>query len=344
MADRDTRLSLAEQFERSLNVLAWFRNNEDGNFNRAARELGMSVPQIRYELQQLMLCGLPQSTDLGFMVDVSFTHTSAHVTEDLGIHAPLRLSPLEAGVLLLSLEGARQALPPQRIPALESAQAKLRALLGSQPAGPTPAEPNTPEEQDLIDLLQVAIDERSLVRTMYRSQSSDTLTERTLIPDLVTLIDGTAYLRAREHAHDSEQAQPSESKHFKLERMDAVTILAPGSAAYAGPGDRSLNPDDPFGFLASTDDASWAEFRLRSDAAWMLEYFPMWRIDDLDDVTSHRADADRSELVYFPYTSESAERFAIAHADRISIEGPEKLKNNVRLRAQRGLSAYSQKH
>ena len=320
--------TIQQQFEQSMTLLAWFRNNPGASLTRASRELSMTVPQIRHELHMLMMCGLPTSTDTGFMIDVNFGQNSATIREGLGLNKPVNLTQMEAGVLLLSLESVRSTLPAHRHAAVDSAAQKIRQLMnagkGSRGTGVAPDKVD-PAHAELADLLSVAIAGRTLVTCDYLSLRSDSLQQRTLIPDHLGLVEGNMYLWAREVG-----AEQGAHKAYRLSRMDHIALGEPGSAEYAGPRRiPEIDAEDPFNF---DHDQSWASLRLHPAARWMLEYYPMW----------HEEGSDEDEIsVAFPNTGAWLERFLMGNADRIAVNTPETVAERVRQRARAGLTAYN---
>ncbi|KAB3523523.1 WYL domain-containing protein [Corynebacterium zhongnanshanii] len=340
------KLTMQQQFERSLTLLAWFRNHPDASFLRASQELNIPVPQIRHELSKLMLCGLPNSKDTGFLIDINIGRTSASVMQDAGLSKPLNLSVMEAGALLLSLEAVRSTLPQHRHAAVDSAVAKIKALMRGERAALTAAgveqdntESGTTSHGPLTGLAQdmsQAVTQRSLVRCEYRSLHSDTFSARVLVPDHLGLIEGTTYLWAREV--DDEGRAALTHKKFRLDRMERVDIDAAGSADFAGLRKApTIDPSDPFGFDATSTPDAWASLELSPQARWMLEYYPMWQ-----ETPDTQDDGSSSITVAFPNTGVWLERFLVANAERITPIAPEGLGDRVRQRALRGLSAYSQ--
>ena len=136
-----TAVTNAEQFQRTLTVLAWFRNHPDGTFMEAAADLRMKTTQIKHELHQITLCGLPGHYP-GSLVEVSMDRMRATVEYTAGLDHPVRLSPMEAGVVLLSLEAIRSTLPADKQPAVASASAKIQRVLPHGGQGTS----NTPDE------------------------------------------------------------------------------------------------------------------------------------------------------------------------------------------------------
>ena len=325
-----------EQFAQSMNVLNWFRAHPTGTFMQASEQLGIPVAQIKHELTQLSMCGLPGYFP-GSLVEVSLDKTSAQVRFSAGLDRPLALTPMEAGVLLFNLEALRSTLPADQQAPVRSASDKIRALLATardrssldeklDDAG-LASEKETqltalPEQEetanDLLQQINKAVRERQLVAADYRSLSSDSTTPRTINPDHLAIVSGQAYLWGREEGR--------EQRTYALERMDNVQVGEPGSAPGAAQAPQ-LKEYDPFQFENAE---YWSTLRLSPELVWMLEYYPMWLVEDKE-----------TPLVTIPDTGAWLERFCIAYGQHISVVDPEGLQDRVRHRAQRGLRAYN---
>lgn len=314
-----------EQFAQSMNVLNWFRAHPTGTFMQASEQLGIPVAQIKHELTQLSMCGLPGYFP-GSLVEVSLDKTSAQVRFSAGLNRPLALTPMEAGVLLFNLEALRSTLPADQRAPVRSASDKIRALLATardrgyldeklESAG-LASEKET--ANDLLQQINTAVRERQLVTADYRSLSSDSTTCRTINPDHLAIVSGQAYLWGREEGR--------EQRTYALERMDNVQVGEPGSAPGAAQAPQ-LQEDDPFQFENAE---YWSTLRLSPELVWMLEYYPMWLVEDKE-----------TPLVTIPDTGAWLERFCIAYGQHITVIDPEGLQKRVRRRALRGLRAYN---
>lgn len=327
------------QFAQSLNVLNWFRSHPNGTFMQASQQLGLSVPQIKHELRQLSYCGLPGYLP-GSLVEVNVDKTTASVEFSAGLDRPLALTSMEAGVLLFNLEALRSTVEPESHQAIDEVSAKLRTLLresrdyqvthregddlaSEQKEGEgdlTPAEREQDEQGALLATLRAAVEERRLITADYHSLRSDSVTRRTWIPDQIALINGDPYLWGREGER--------EQRIYSVDRMRCVEIGDDNSApAVQKP---QINDKDPFNFEATPE---WATLILDDTLAWMLEYYPMWLIEDQPE--------NGRLAVTIPNTGEWLERFCLAHGQDIDVVEPLELAENVRERAKAGLQAYS---
>lgn len=330
------------QFAQSLNVLSWFRSHPNGTFMQASAQLGLPVAQIKHELHKLSCCGLPGYLP-GQLVEVSLDKTTAQVSYTAGLDRPLALTTMEAGVLLFNLEALRSMLPEDSYADVDSVSNKLRNLLRerrehsdiSGRVGLLASEKEKGElseeesrEAEYLTLLQRAISERCLVSADYHSLSSDTVTRRTWTPDHLALINGETYLWGREEGR--------EQRTYAVTRMSGLELGEAGSAdATQMP---QITSDDPFNFAQRED---WATLTLSPAVAWMLEYYPLWVVEDEGEGATPHAGDSAGTMVTLPDTGNWLERFCVAYAHDITVLEPIGLKDRVRQRAQQGLAAYS---
>src|ERR1700676_1496679 len=135
--------AVSTRLVRLLNMVPYFQANPKITYAEAAADLGVSVKQLRDDLNQLWMCGLP-GYGPGDLIDFEFSGDTIEVTFSAGIDHPLRLtSPEAAGVL----GGLRTPLGvPGRVhrEAARSTIAKIRSAAGplshgAEAAGDEPA-------------------------------------------------------------------------------------------------------------------------------------------------------------------------------------------------------------
>src|SRR5271154_2235247 len=87
---------------RLLNMVPYFQANPRITYAEAAVDLGVSVKQLREDLNQLWMCGLP-GYGPGDLIDFEFSGDTIEVTFSAGIDRPLKLTSPEATGLLVAL-------------------------------------------------------------------------------------------------------------------------------------------------------------------------------------------------------------------------------------------------
>ena len=86
--------SNAEQFLRTLSILAWFRSHPDSSLMAASRALDLSTAQIAHELGQVSQCRVPASI-LDMPVEITVDRMRATVEFSAGLDRPLALTAME---------------------------------------------------------------------------------------------------------------------------------------------------------------------------------------------------------------------------------------------------------
>src|SRR5699024_1247724 len=95
----------------------------------AARDFGLQPSEIMEALDRLWMCGLPGLLP-GDLVELEHSYTSVKVHNAQGMDKALRLTPTEAGVLLLTLESLENLPGLTDQQAVISAAGKLRGVMG----------------------------------------------------------------------------------------------------------------------------------------------------------------------------------------------------------------------
>ena len=83
--------AVSTRLVRLLNMVPYFQANPKITYAEAASDLGVSVKQLRDDLNQLWMCGLP-GYGPGDLIDFEFSGDTIEVTFTAGIDHPLRLT------------------------------------------------------------------------------------------------------------------------------------------------------------------------------------------------------------------------------------------------------------
>ncbi|MCH6196109.1 WYL domain-containing protein [Corynebacterium mastitidis] len=297
-------LGRVEEVARVLNLIPYFERHPGRSVFEAARDLGRSPQEIMADLNRLFCCGLPGLMPDG-LVDMVHSYTSVRITNNQGLDRPLRLSAAEASVLLMMLESLENQPGLLDTVSVRSAAAKLRAITGPSAIFDSAPQQRSPEVGERV---REALATGRRLRFFYASASSDTERLREVSPLRVFTDSGHQYLSAWEDGH----------RTFRLDRMRAAEVLnAPAQAPADVP--------DSFGLTHQ------AALRVRRDAAWLADYYPM---------TLGKPEGGWIPGT-MPYGSEEwLTRFALGNADRLRITSPARVSSQVSARASQALAAY----
>jgi proteasome accessory factor C len=307
---------------RLLNMVPYFQANPRITYAEAAADLGVSTKQLREDLNQLWMCGLP-GYGPGDLIDFEFSGDTIEVTFSAGIDQPLRLTSPEATGLLVALRALVDVPGVVDPAAARSAIAKIEWAAGTVAHGAHSAEPEPASVEN-----QVAGEVREAVRAgraltiEYYSASRDTLSSRTVDPIRVVLVGDYSYL----------EAWSREAEGVRLFRFDRIVDAraldepsVPPEPALQGPPDTSLFDADPA--LPS------ATLRVAPSASWMLEYYPMRVLREAPDGYCEAA---------MTYASQDwMTRLVLGFGAEVTVMEPEALAVRVREAATAALRAYS---
>ncbi|MFD3702316.1 helix-turn-helix transcriptional regulator [Nocardia sp. NPDC058658] len=312
-----SRLSL--RLSRLLNMVPYLLAHPGISAAEAAAELGVTTKQLMSDLNQLWMCGLP-GYGPGDLIDLSFSEESIEVTFSAGIERPLRLTSTEATALLVALRSIVE-MPGMVDPtAAHAAIAKIESAIASTDTAVKPVE--VPVEQPVVATVRAALADVRALRLVYYSASRDEVSERIVDPIRVVLVDNNSYLQAW-------CRQAEGVRLFRFDRIEDATELdepaRPPSHAAADAAALDLFQDDP--------DVPLARLRIRDDYAWVLDQYPMHRIES-------RADGSIEAGMRFASADWMA-RLLLGFGTGVTVLGPPELVAAVRLRADAALAAYA---
>lgn len=311
---------------RMLNMVPYFQANPRVSHAKAAADLGVSRKQLRSDVDQLFMCGLP-GYGPGDLIDFAHSDEYIEVTFSAGMDRPLRLTSTEANGLLIALNALADIPGVVDPAAARSAIAKIEAAAGTaSDAGGAggaepPADPAAAEGKAAAAARQAAHEQRAL-EIEYFSASRDAESTRIVDPIRVVLVGDQSYLEA--WCREAEAV-----RLFRFDRILEATVLdepaaAPKPVAEA-PTNTALFDADPS--LAS------AKLRISSRAAWMLEYFPMRVVKELPDGSCE------ADLTYA--AEEWVARQILGFGADVEVLGPPSLVELVRASAAGALAAYA---
>ncbi|MFD3595749.1 helix-turn-helix transcriptional regulator [Nocardia sp. NPDC058640] len=312
-----SRLSL--RLSRLLNMVPYLLAHPGISAAEAAAELGVTTKQLMSDLNQLWMCGLP-GYGPGDLIDLSFSEESIEVTFSAGIERPLRLTSTEATALLVALRSIVE-MPGMVDPtAAHAAIAKIESAIASTDAVVEPA--HIPVEKPAVATVRAALADARTLRLVYYSASRDEVSERIVDPIRVVLVDNNSYLQAW-------CRQAEGVRLFRFDRIEDATELDepahPPSHAAADAAALDLFQDDP--------DVPLATLRIRADHAWVLDQYPMHRIQS-------RPDGSIDAGMRFASPDWMA-RLLLGFGTGVTVLGPPELVVAVRDRADAALAAYA---
>ncbi|CAM2879936.1 YafY family protein [Prescottella defluvii] len=316
-----TRLS---RLTRLLNLVPYFMANPGISKEQAARELGVTVPNLMKDLDQLWVCGLP-GYGPGDLIDLSFDEDTVSVIFSAGIDRPLRLTSTEATVLLVALRSLAE-MPGMVDPsAAQGAIAKIESAAGNAARGRSVPEHGREgdgaPENPVAAVVRTALQNDHALHLTYYSASRDAVSERVVDPIRSLLVDDHTYLQAW-------CRQAEGVRLFRFDRIDAAEELEEPSAAPA----QALGTDEHLELFSDDADLPHALLRVSADQGWILDNYPMSPVRTL---------ADGSVEATMRYGSQEwMARLVLGFGSGAQVLGPPELVDAVRERACSALDVY----
>ena len=317
--------AISTRLVRLLNMVPYFQANPKITYAEAASDLGVSVKQLRDDLNQLWMCGLP-GYGPGDLIDFEFSGDTIEVTFSAGIDHPLRLtSPEATGVLvaLRSLVDVPGVIDPE---AARSAIAKIESAAGRVGHGVEGAavdEPAPIESEAAAAVRSAVRDDRALAIEYY-SASHDVLSSRVVDPIRVVLIADHSYLEAWCRSAEA-------VRMFRFDRIVDARVLdepsiPPPPAVQAGPDTSLFDPDTADPSLPT------ATLLIERSAGWMFDYYPLRVLREYPDGSCDAA---------MTYASDDwMARFVLGFGSAVRVLEPQPLAERVQRAAVAALDAY----
>ncbi|GAA2983626.1 helix-turn-helix transcriptional regulator [Actinokineospora diospyrosa] len=262
-----------ERLPRLLALVPYLLARPGIPIDEAATDFGVSAKQLRKDLELLWMCGLP-GYGPGDLIDISFDEDTVTIAFDAGMRRPLRLTGAEATALLVALRALLDAPGVAEADAIRRAVAKIESAAGQARPGGVEVGLGVREAAETAkvrEVVQSALRAVRALRISYYTASKDEVTERTVDPMRVLIVDGRGYLEAWCRRADGVRL-------FRLDRVDEVVVLDEPAAPppYAEPTDTSE------GLFRAAPDQRSARLVLRPDARWISEYYPVEDVEELD--------------------------------------------------------------
>ncbi|MFC3451472.1 helix-turn-helix transcriptional regulator [Amycolatopsis speibonae] len=239
----------------------------------AAHDFDVTPKQLRKDLELLWMCGLP-GYGPGDLIDLSFEGDTIVVTHDAGMNRPLRLTGGEATAMLVALRALAETPGVVDADAVRRAIAKIEAAAGqAQPSGIVVGGGvrEGKKTAGTREAVRAALTARRALRIRYYTASKDEITERTVDPMRLLIVQAVGYLEAWCRRAEGVRL-------FRLDRIDEHTVLDEPAVppAHARPTDLSD------GVFRPRPDQQEAVLVLDPDARWVAEYYPCEELDELD--------------------------------------------------------------
>ena len=318
----------SHQVVRLLALAPYLQSHGPVPVDLLAEEFTVSPAQIVKDLKVLWMCGLPGLTpDRMIEIDMEAVESGPDGVVKIRnadfLDRPLRLGSTEASALIVALRALREMGTAASHEVVDRVLAKMEDAAATGPLSPTAVAVHLPAPDQtgaVQSALQAAISRDRQVHLSYYVPTRDERTERVVDPVAVLTHDGAEYLDAWCHLAQGRRL-------FRLDRVhEARTLENPRERQTLPPRDLSE------GLFEPGKEARLATVRLAAPIRWMVEYYPVERVEELSD-GGLRCDlrvADPRWLI----------QLCLRFAPDLEVEEPVELREAVRDAARETLRLY----
>ncbi|NMH90817.1 WYL domain-containing protein [Pseudonocardia bannensis] len=260
---------MADRLPRLLSLVPYFLARPGVPVAEAAADFGISEKQLRRDLELLWMCGLP-GYGPGDLVDLSFSGDTVTVTEDAGMRRPLRLTTAEATALLVALRTLGGLPGMVDTASVQRATAKIERAVGDAGLAGVAVD-LTREEEATTAAVRTALEQRRALRIRYYTAGRDAVSQRTIDPMRLLLVEGRGYLEAWCRRAEGVRL-------FRLDRVEAVEQLDEPAA----PPPDAEPTDLSAGLFRPSAEHRTAVLALEPEARWIAEYYPVDEVVEFD--------------------------------------------------------------
>jgi proteasome accessory factor C len=260
---------IAGRLPRLLSLVPYFLARPGIPVAEAAADFGISEKQLRRDLELLWMCGLP-GYGPGDLIDLSFAGETVTVTEDAGMRRPLRLTTAEATALLVALRTLADLPGVVDTAAVRRATAKIEHAVGGAVMAGVAVDLARVEEA-VTAAVREALAEGKAMRIRYYTAGRDAVSQRTIDPMRLLIVEGRGYLEAWCRSAEAVRL-------FRLDRVEDVAVLDEPAAPPA-----DAQPTDiSHGLFRPSAEHRSAVLLLEPEAQWVAEYYPVDEVTDAD--------------------------------------------------------------
>jgi len=260
-----------DRLSRLLALVPWLRARPGISVDEAAEAFGITVRQLRDDLDLLFICGLPGGAP-GDLIDISYEGGQITVVDPQTLDRPLRLTVDEATALVVAARALADLPGLAGREALERAVERIEGAIGSRPAERVGVQLDPPNE--VLTVLQRALRDRRRVHLRYLVWSRDELTERDVDPMRLLSMDGHWYLEGWCHRAEA----------VRMFRLDSIIGGAAGVRVLdepAAPPAEAAVRDVSGGVFTPGPGDLLAIVDLSASARWPADHYPVESTEEL---------------------------------------------------------------
>lgn len=308
----------AERLARLLALVPWLVAHDGVTIGECAEHFGVSDEQLERDLWTIVVCGVP-----GYgpdqLVDIDFWDDGViHVLDAQTLERPLRLTHEEALTLLVALRMLAQLPGSGDRDAVITAAAKIERLANEAASARFVAvQVDVPPE--VTSAIDTALGEARELRIRYAAATRDEVSDRTVRPVRVIVVDGIGYLEAYCLSAEAQRTF----------RLDRIVSAEPGQVA--GPVAPAAEP--PLAAVPAPA-PGFATFRATPSVRWVVDVHAGAEVlgEEPDGTTRFR----------LPLHSHAwAVRLVLSLGGGLQVVEPPELADEVALAAAAALASYA---
>src|SRR4051812_14819906 len=308
----------SDRLPRLLELVPYLRTHQGALLDDIAAVFGVSVRQLRDDLNLLWVCGLPGGAP-GDLIDLSFEGETVTVLDPQTLDRPLRLTVDEAQALVVAARTLADVPGLAERDALDRVLAKLEDALGVGDRAPGVAVA-IEAEADVLATARSALDQRRRLHLRYLVEARDEVTDRDVDPMRLLSRDGRWYLEAWCHRVEA----------VRLFRLDRIVDLALSDVP-AAPPPEAVPRDLADGLFSPAPEDASVTLDLRPAARWVADYYRVESADELAD--------GGLRIVLRTAELEWVVRLVLRLGGQGRVVAPRELADAVRHRAEEALAA-----
>lgn len=316
-----------DRLSRLLALVPWLRARPGVSLRAAAEVFGITVRQLRDDLDLLFICGLPGGGP-GDLIDIGYEGDQITVVDPQTLDRPLRLTADEATALIVAARALADVPGLAGREALESAVARIEQAIGSQASATNRVRVALDPPNEVLSVLQRALRDRRRVHLRYLVWSRDEITYRDVDPMRLLARDGHWYLEGWCHRAEAVRL-------FRLDSIlgrDGVRVLD----VPASPPPSATSRDTSAGLYTPGPNDLRAVLDVSPTARWVADHYPVAGAAELPDgglrVTLHVAST--------PWLR----RMLLGLGGDARVVAPPALAAEIHDAARKALAAYGPRH
>ncbi len=261
----------SERLSRLLAMVPYLVNRQGIPLESAARDIGISEPELVKDLELLFVCGTPGHLP-DDLIDAEWDGGHVYLRNADTIARPLRLGVDEALALIVGLRALAAVPGVHDREALDRTMAKLEAAAGDAAMTSRRVSVAVEGEEAALAAARQALARERRLHLTYFVPTRDETTERDVDPMRVVLMDGRWYLEGWCRRAEGVRL-------FRLDRVESIDVTQ--VPADVPPEARTRDLDAGL-FVPSADD-HLVVLELDRSAHWVADHYPVDAVDEQPD-------------------------------------------------------------